>query len=111
MNTPDTEWRGNLGVMFEVSTFHTAPQTRHQVEQFIAHLLTSRDTYWKERVVKLWDMLDDIDSVPDMLHPNTERGHESTWKMMVAIAEKRHKILKTDGFTLTPITNEDAPTH
>ena len=116
MNTPDTEWEKEKfnELLTLVKRGHEAVINEEEIEEydgelrtFITSLRTSRDTYWKERVEKLWGMLDDIDSVPDMLHPNTERGHESTWKMMVAIAEKRHKILKTDGFTLTPITNED----
>lgn len=49
---------------------------------------------------KLWDILDHIDSLPDMIHPNTPEGHEKCWRMMVRRAEKRHDILQTDGYTL-----------
>lgn len=49
---------------------------------------------------KLWSLLDSIDTLPDMIHPNTPEGHEKCWKMMVKRAEKRHELLKTDGYNL-----------
>ena len=55
---------------------------------------------YKQIAEALWDILDDIDSLPDMIHPRTREGHEKTWRMMVKRAEKGHKLLKTDGFTL-----------
>ena len=58
------------------------------------------ETNYKEIAEKLWGILDDIDTLPDMIHPNTLEGHEKCWKMMVKRAEKRHKLLKTDGYKL-----------
>ena len=55
---------------------------------------------YKKIAEKLWDLLDSIDSLPDMIHPNDEAGHEKCWKMMVMRAEKRHKLLETDGYKL-----------
>lgn len=56
----------------------------------------------RERAVRLYDLLDDIDSTPDVLHPNTPEGHELCWRDMVKTAHKRHEVFITDGFTLTP---------
>ena len=56
---------------------------------------------WEDIAKELWDLLDSIDTLPDILHPNSKEGHEKCWKMMVKRAEKRHKLLKSDGFNLT----------
>jgi len=53
MTTPANEWRGNLKVLFELSSFHTAPQTRHQVEQFIQNLLASHSALLAERISEM----------------------------------------------------------
>ena len=61
---------------------------------------TYKQTY-KQIAEELWRLLDSIDTLPDMLHPHAEKGHEQCWKMMVKRAEKRYSLLKSDGFTLT----------
>ena len=53
-----------------------------------------------KRAKALWNLLDDIDTVPDAIHPNDERSHELCWRKMIAIADKRHEILESDGYTL-----------
>lgn len=68
---------------------------------FIKPTLTAE----RAKAEKLWDLLDEIDTLPDALHPNTIEAHERCWKLMVETAKKRHKILSTDGYTLTPPTN------
>ena len=55
---------------------------------------------YKQIAEELWKLLDSIDTLPDMIHPHTIGGHEKIWKMMVKRAEKRHKLLKTDGYHL-----------
>ena len=55
---------------------------------------------YKEVAEKLWELLDSIDTLPDMLHPSTPEGHEKTWRMMVKRAEERHKYLESDGYIL-----------
>jgi hypothetical protein len=60
----------------------------------------------RERTEKLWGILDDIDSIPDMLHPNTPEGHEQCWKMMVKRADERHDVLETDGYKLFTPTHD-----
>ena len=56
---------------------------------------------YKQIAEELWGILDDIDTLPDMTHPNTPEAHEKTWKAMVKRAEQRHKLLKSDGYTLS----------
>lgn len=60
---------------------------------------------YKQIAEELWKLLDSIDTLPDMIHPNTKEGHEKTWKMMVKRAEKRYLLLKSDGYTLKRINN------
>ena len=55
---------------------------------------------FKKIAHELWGLLDSIDTLPDMLHPNNEKMHEKCWKMMVKRAEKRHNLLKSNGYTL-----------
>ena len=60
----------------------------------------------RERSTKLWDILDNIDTIPDMMHPNTPEAHEKCWRYMVEATHKRHDILKTDGYNLTHPNNK-----
>lgn len=48
MNTPDTEWEKEFNQMRKGTGQFIVPT--EAVRQFIESLLTSRDTYWKERV-------------------------------------------------------------
>jgi len=80
-----------------------------QWKDWLRTTLEEKDKECEERVrkerkmsVQLWDILDSIDSLPDMIHPNTPEGYEKCWRMMVKRAEERHKVLSTDGYTLTP---------
>lgn len=57
MNTPYTEWRGQLKTRF---LGRSVIQTIDELELFIESLLTSRDTYWKERVRKEIDICEDV---------------------------------------------------
>jgi len=55
MSTPDTEWEKEFDERFsdESSVFEGGDpygSRRKSLKAFITHLLTSRDTYWKERV-------------------------------------------------------------
>lgn len=55
---------------------------------------------YKQIAEELWDLLDSIDSLPDMNHPTTKDGYKKCCEMMVKRADKRHKLLRTDGFKL-----------
>jgi len=63
-------------------------------------LIPNTKSKWKQIAKELWNILDSIDTLPDMIHPSSLEGHEKCWKMMVKRAEERHKFLKSDGFNL-----------
>ena len=65
-------------------------------EDFIGDTMT-----WEEIAKKLWGILDDIDTLPDMLHPSEYEMADKCWRMMVKRAEKRHRYLVSDGYELT----------
>lgn len=71
-----------------------------EVKDFLSSSIERARREERLKSEKLWDLLDSIDTLPDMLHPSDVKGHEKCWKMMVNIAEKRHKILKSDGYKL-----------
>lgn len=88
MNTPDTEWREGLRKLFQMEEMPT-------LEAFIEELLTSRDTYWEERV---------------------EEAHERGYKQAVMECELDLPFTRTQEFKKaveeigtenTPITHED----
>ena len=56
---------------------------------------------WEDIARALWKILDDIDTLPDMLHPSEYEMADKCWRMMVKRAEKRHQYLLSDGYTLT----------
>ena len=71
MNTPDTEWREKVrdwwysvqDLLNEEVNVSLPEHKRVEIEQIIKEVIFSRDTYWKERVIKLiWDMDDRIDA-------------------------------------------------
>lgn len=51
---------------------------------------------WKERAEKLWQLLDDIDTLGDSMRPE----QTPYFKAIQRIHEKRHSILKSDGYKL-----------
>lgn len=57
---------------------------------------------WKTSAKKLWGLLDDIDTYPDMMRPSSDNAKslDKLWRTMVDRAEKRHDILVTDGYVL-----------
>lgn len=56
---------------------------------------------WEDIAKALWKILDDIDTLPDMLHPSEYKMADKCWRMMIKRAEKRHQYLLSDGYTLT----------
>lgn len=54
-----------------------------------------------EAATKLWDLLDDIDTLPDMIKPVTREQHQKLWQSMVKKTDKRHAIMESDGYKLT----------
>lgn len=46
---------------------------------------------------QLWDLLDDIDSLSDSMHPDKTPFYEAVMRLV----ERRHQILKSDGYSLS----------
>jgi hypothetical protein len=78
---------------------NSSPTMIYNMSQNVVDDSGEKKTY-KEIAIELWRLLDSIDSLPDMIHPSTLEGHKKTWVMMVNRAEKRHTLLKSDGYTL-----------
>lgn len=54
-------------------------------------------TTWEQRARDLWQILDDIDTLSDMLKETPVSKFE---KMALKRAAKRHSILESDGYKL-----------
>ncbi len=53
---------------------------------------------WQACAVSLWGILDDIDTLSDMLKPSDEKGYRKFYAMALKRAEKRHALLHSDGY-------------
>ncbi len=76
----------------------------------LMQLIESYASTKAEAAAKLWDLLDDIDTLADAAKPNSLERHKELWQRMVRISEKRHAIMQSDGYNLTfvpPITNNN----
>ena len=52
---------------------------------------------------KLWDLLDNIDTASDMFKPSRTNGYssfENFYNYAMKESEKRHLLMKSDGYTL-----------
>jgi len=57
-----------------------------------------------ERAQALWSLLDDIDTASDMFKPcelNGIKSFENFYSYVMRKQGKRHKYLKSDGYTLS----------
>lgn len=56
----------------------------------------------KDRLVaeKLWDMLDNIDTLSDMIKPNDSEGYIKYYESVNKIHTKRVELLNSDGYDL-----------
>lgn len=52
---------------------------------------------------KLWQLLDDIDSQSDAIKPRDLEGYRRFYLRALDIAHGRHMLLKSDGYSLTPV--------
>lgn len=52
---------------------------------------------WEARAKALWKLLDDIDTLGDSMKPEVT----PYFRAVNGIAEKRHALLKSDGYELT----------
>ena len=52
------------------------------------------------RAEALWKLLDDIDTLSDIIKPIKEDGYKAFYKAVMSIASKRFDVLKSDGYDL-----------
>lgn len=50
---------------------------------------------------KLWDLLDEIDTLSDKIKPRNLEGYIAFYKRAIELSMERHKILTTDGYVLS----------
>ena len=55
---------------------------------------------YKDIAECLWGLLDDIDTIPDMMKPRTGGDAEDCMKEMLEIAKHRHDYLESNGYEL-----------
>lgn len=49
---------------------------------------------WKEKVIALLELLEEIEQTPTILKPSTPKMDKITWQTMQKKARGRHEILK-----------------
>ncbi len=57
--------------------------------------------YWSTAVA-LWTLLDEIDTLGDSVKPTDLESYRTVYVKAMNLAEERHKLLKSDGYTLRP---------
>lgn len=58
---------------------------------------------YKEKAEALWSIIDDIDTLSDVIKPSTEKGYKAFYEAVMKKQKERHKYLTSyDGYTLTP---------
>lgn len=60
----------------------------------------NKEQIYKEAAEKLWGLLDDIDTLTDVINPTTLQGYARFYQAAVKRAEQRHLILISDGYSL-----------
>jgi hypothetical protein len=55
---------------------------------------------YKHIAEKLWDLLDDIDSLSDVIKPTSENGYKCFYNNAMKICKERHNHLSSDGCEL-----------
>ncbi len=59
------------------------------------------ETLYKHAAEKLWGLLDDIDTLTDVIKPTSLKGYAAFYSAAVKMAERRFLILTSDGYDLT----------
>jgi len=61
----------------------------------------------KEKTIKLWKLLDDIDTATDLFSLHDLKSYEAYYKYVTKKQQERHKIFISDGYNLfDPETKE-----
>ena len=62
--------------------------------------IVDNNTNFRETAVKLWDLLDDIDTACDMFKPCDEESLMAYYRYVSEKTIDRHKYLKSNGYEL-----------
>lgn len=60
----------------------------------------NKEQVYKEAAEKLWGLLDDIDTLTDIIKPTSLQGYTRFYQSAVKRAEQRHLVLVSDGYSL-----------
>jgi hypothetical protein len=80
--------------------FYPWPELESWIRRGLVTVASSLPLDWEATAKALWQLLDNIDTLSDSVKPNP-----LTWETYVrrvdALVQKRHKLLKSDGYNLT----------
>lgn len=60
----------------------------------------NKEKVYKGAAEKLWGLLDDIDTLTDVIKPTSLEGYAMFYQAAVKRADQRHLILISDGYSL-----------
>jgi hypothetical protein len=60
----------------------------------------NKEKVYKEAAEKLWGLLDDINTLADIIKPTSLQGYVRFYQAAVKRSEQRHLILTSDGYSL-----------
>ena len=60
----------------------------------------NKEHVYKVAAEKLWGLLDDIDTLTDVIKPTSLHGYVRFYQAAVKRAEQRHLVLVSDGYSL-----------
>ena len=60
----------------------------------------NKKLFYKAAAEQLWGMLDDIDTLTDIIKPTSLEGYARFYQAAVQRCNRRHEVLVSDGFSL-----------
>ena len=60
----------------------------------------NKEQLYKDAAEKLWGLLDDIDTLTDIIKPTSLQGYARFYQAALVRAERRHLVLVSDGYSL-----------
>ena len=96
-------WDEHIGAwIFPDSNIDTLKAERDALAKRIKEL-EDANSKLKKIADELWGLLDNIDTLSDMIKPVEEMGYKHFYDCSMKETEKRHKFLHSDGYNLTLI--------
>ena len=99
-----------LETMSERTSFKTRPGITKPTEDRIKALeekvdkltQTSQTSPYERIAEELWDLLDGIDTLSDIIKPSNLKGYKQFYRLAMEKVSKRHVFLRSNGYDLTP---------